>query len=60
MCTGEEAMHMVEAVCRRGAANAVLVLWEQWVTETTPVVVDGAGCYCPIGNLGSGLQDEYG
>jgi len=30
-----KAMHMVEAVRRRGAANGVLVLWEQLVTETT-------------------------
>jgi hypothetical protein len=32
---GMEAMHMFEAVRRRGAANAVLVLGEQVVTETT-------------------------
>lgn len=32
---GMEAMHMVEAVRRRKAANAVLVLCEQLVTETT-------------------------
>jgi hypothetical protein len=29
-----KAMHMVEAVRRRGPAKGVLVLWEQLVTET--------------------------
>jgi len=54
-----KAMHMVEAVRRRGPAKGVLVLWEQLVTETMQsswiermLLSDW--------NRGSGFQDEYG